>query len=79
MFVYFPLVTRFPQLQFEYRDPEKHFDRSRVHGLVAKLIKIKEVSTATALEVAAGGKVCWYYLIFYVCYINNVLSFGICL
>ena len=48
---------RFPQLQFDYRDPEKNFDRSKVHGLVAKLVKIKDVSTATALEVSAGGKV----------------------
>ena len=49
--------SRFPQLQFEYRDPEKNFDRSKVHGLVAKLITVKDASTATALEVAAGGKV----------------------
>lgn len=50
------LQAKFPQLQFEYRDPERNFNRSSVHGLVAKLIKIKDVSTATALEVAAGGK-----------------------
>ena len=48
---------RFPQLKFQYRDPEKNFDRSKVHGLVAKLVKVKDPSTATALEVAAGGKV----------------------
>ena len=51
------LEARFPQLQFDYRDPERNFDRSRVKGLVAKLIKVKDASTATALEVAAGGKV----------------------
>ena len=48
---------RFPHLQFQYRDPERNFDRSRVKGLVAKLIKIKDPNTASALEVAAGGKV----------------------
>lgn len=51
------LSFRFPQLQFDYKDPEKNFDRSKVHGLVCKLIKIKDVKMATALEVSAGGKV----------------------
>ena len=50
------ILCRFPQLQFEYHDPEKNFDRSKVHGLVAKLIHVKDIKTATALEVAAGGK-----------------------
>lgn len=50
------LEARFPELQFEYRDPEKNFDRRKVSGLVCKLIKVKDVKTATALEVAAGGK-----------------------
>ena len=49
--------ARFPNLQFDYRDPEKNFDRTKVHGLVAKLIRIKDPKTATALEVSAGGKV----------------------
>lgn len=48
---------RFPHLQFDYRDPEKNFDRRKVSGLVCKLIKVKDVKNATALEVAAGGKV----------------------
>ncbi|EAZ14533.1 hypothetical protein OsJ_04455 [Oryza sativa Japonica Group] len=34
----------------------KNFDRSKVKGVVARLIKIKDSSTATALEVAAGGR-----------------------
>lgn len=50
------LESRFPQLQFEYMDPEKNFDRRKVKGMVAKLIKLKDVSAATALEVTAGGK-----------------------
>ncbi|XP_033637022.1 structural maintenance of chromosomes protein 2-like [Asterias rubens] len=50
------LTARFPNLQFEYKDPEKNFDHSRVHGLVARLIKVKDVRNATALEVTAGRK-----------------------
>ncbi|XP_041357437.1 structural maintenance of chromosomes protein 2-like [Gigantopelta aegis] len=50
------LEARFPQLNFQYKDPEKNFDRSKVHGLVCKLIKVNDVKTATALEIAAGSK-----------------------
>lgn len=50
------LASRFPNLQFEYRDPEKNFDRSKVHGLVARLVKVKDVKYATSLEVTAGRK-----------------------
>ena len=51
------LFYRFPQLRFEYRDPERNFDRSKVYGPVASLVQVKDVKTATALEVSAGGKV----------------------
>ena len=64
-FVDVSLQIRFPQLKFDYRDPEKNFDRNKVHGLVAKLIKVESPETATALEVAAGGKV------FVTVYYNN--------
>ncbi|XP_030852618.1 structural maintenance of chromosomes protein 2 [Strongylocentrotus purpuratus] len=50
------LTSRFPNLQFEYKDPEKNFDRSKVHGLVARLLKVKDVKYATSLEVTAGRK-----------------------
>lgn len=50
------LEAKFPNLQFEYRDPEAGFNRSKVKGLVAQLIHVKDVSTATGLEVTAGGK-----------------------
>ena len=50
-------VFRFPQLQFEYKDPEKNFDRRSVHGLVATLLEVKDARNATALEVVAGGRV----------------------
>lgn len=49
--------VRFPQLRFEYKDPDKAFDRKSVHGLVVRLITVKDPHTATALEVSAGGKV----------------------
>lgn len=48
--------AEFPHLQFDYTDPEKNFDRSRVHGLVCKLVQVKDAQHATALEVTAGGK-----------------------
>ena len=54
---------RFPNLQFEYQKPTPNFDRARVKGLVAKLIRISDVTTATALEVTAGGKVHCYYTV----------------
>jgi structural maintenance of chromosome 2 len=38
-------------VEFSYRDPIKNFDRSKVKGVVAKLIKVKDRSTVTALEV----------------------------
>lgn len=50
-------VARYPQLCFNYKDPERNFDHSSVKGLVCKLIKLRDASTATALEVTAGGKV----------------------
>lgn len=38
-------------VEFSYLDPVKNFDRSKVKGVVAKLIKVKDRSTVTALEV----------------------------
>ncbi len=53
-------LSRFPQLNFEYQDPQHNFDRSRVKGLVCNLFKIKDPKFATALEVAAGGRVVFF-------------------
>ncbi|XP_037491870.1 structural maintenance of chromosomes protein 2-1 isoform X2 [Jatropha curcas] len=50
------LSAQLSNVQFTYRDPVKNFDRSKVKGVVAKLIKVKDSSTMTALEVTAGGK-----------------------
>ncbi|KAM9976714.1 hypothetical protein ACTFIR_010558 [Dictyostelium discoideum] len=43
-------------LEFNYTDPSKSFDRSKVKGIVANLITLKDVETATALEICASGK-----------------------
>ncbi|MCL7027639.1 hypothetical protein MKW94_012381 [Papaver nudicaule] len=50
------LTGQSARAQFTYRDPVKNFDRSRVKGIVAKLVKVRDSSTLTALEVTAGGK-----------------------
>lgn len=44
------------RLSFEYADPERNFDRSKVKGMVARLVDIKDPIHSTALEVAAGGR-----------------------
>ena len=44
------------RLRFKYSDPVRGFDRSKVKGLVAKLLSVKKMEHATALEVVAGGK-----------------------
>nr|TKR91180.1 hypothetical protein D5086_0000226910 [Populus alba] len=44
------LSAQLSNLQFTYRDPVRNFDRSKVKGVVAKLIKVKDRSTMTALE-----------------------------
>lgn len=50
------LSAQSANVEFTYRDPVKNFDRSKVKGVVAKLMKVKDSSTMTALEVTAGGK-----------------------
>uniref|UniRef100_A0A672GNI5 SMC hinge domain-containing protein n=1 Tax=Salarias fasciatus TaxID=181472 RepID=A0A672GNI5_SALFA len=50
------LVSRFPNLRFDYKDPERGWDRSKVKGLLANLITVNNASCATALEVVAGGR-----------------------
>lgn len=53
---YESLMGRFPNLRFDYQDPERGWDRSRVKGLLANLITVSDVSYATGLEVVAGGR-----------------------
>lgn len=50
------LEAHLAHLDFDFASPSARFDRSRVKGLVARLIKVKEQRCATALEVAAGGR-----------------------
>ena len=44
------------RLRFDYKDPEKGFDRSQVKGMVGNLLRVSDPAHATALEVAAGAK-----------------------
>ena len=44
------------KLAFNFSDPVKGFDRSKVKGMVAKLVQVKDPRYSTALEVVAGGK-----------------------
>ena len=48
------LSAQLSNVQFTYRDPKKNFDRSKVKGVVAKLIKVKDETTMTALEVSCA-------------------------
>lgn len=50
------LAAPLSQFEFAYSDPEPGFDRSKVKGLVANLITVKDAKYTTALEVTAGGK-----------------------
>ncbi|KAL6061697.1 Structural maintenance of chromosomes protein 2 [Balamuthia mandrillaris] len=50
------LSARLAALEFQYTSPSKNFDRTKVKGLVANLITLKDATTATALEVVAGGR-----------------------
>ncbi|KAJ3556856.1 hypothetical protein NM688_g1793 [Phlebia brevispora] len=52
------LKARLPMLDFNYSDPTPNFDRSKVKGLVANLIKLDQgnYDKATALEIVAGGR-----------------------
>jgi len=44
------------RLRFKYSDPVRGFDRSKVKGIVAKLITVHNPVHATALDVVGGGK-----------------------
>lgn len=48
------LSAQLANIDFSYRDPVRNFDRSKVKGVVAKLIKVKERSAMTALEVSSN-------------------------
>lgn len=50
------LGAKLANFEFNYKNPEPGFDRSKVSGLVAELIEVKDKAAMTALEVTAGGK-----------------------
>jgi structural maintenance of chromosome 2 len=50
------LNSQLQAVKFDFRDPERNFDRDRVKGVVAKLVRVQDPKVTTALEVAAGGK-----------------------
>lgn len=43
-------------MDFRYADPDKGFKRASVKGVLGRLVELKDSQHATALEVAAGGK-----------------------
>jgi structural maintenance of chromosome 2 len=47
------LSGQLANVHFSYHDPVKNFDRSKVKGVLAKLVQVKDSSTATALEVVS--------------------------
>ena len=53
--------SMYPQLRFQYRDPEPNFRKDSVKGLVCQLITLRDHRSAYALDVAAGGKVMWFF------------------
>uniref|UniRef100_W5KLA9 Structural maintenance of chromosomes protein n=1 Tax=Astyanax mexicanus TaxID=7994 RepID=W5KLA9_ASTMX len=52
---YDSFMSQFPNLRFEYRDPEKNWERSKVKGLVASLFTVTDVCYSTALEVVVSS------------------------
>lgn len=45
------LTSQLSGVQFSYSDPERDFQRSRVKGVVARLVHVNDSSAMTALEV----------------------------
>lgn len=70
------LSGKLANVQFTYRDPTKNFDRSKVKGVVAKLIKVKDASTMTALEVCFS-QICITWLFYLGCGLLFIAGFFI--
>ncbi|KAJ2724988.1 Structural maintenance of chromosomes protein 2 [Coemansia sp. Benny D115] len=53
------LEAQMGSFDFQYQDPVRNFDRSKVKGLVATLINIEDKNkfAAVALEITAGGRI----------------------
>lgn len=50
------LSSQLAASEFNFQDPIEGFDRSKVKGVVSRLVTIADPKYASALEVAAGGK-----------------------
>eukprot|EP00889_Picochlorum_renovo_P003508 jgi/Picre1/30538/NNA_005901.t1 len=50
------LSSKVAAAEFHFKDPVKGFDRSKVKGVVSKLVRVQDPKYSSALEVAAGGK-----------------------
>jgi len=50
------LSSTLAAFDFTFDKPSASFDSSKVKGMVAKLVQVQDISTASALEVVAGGK-----------------------
>jgi len=50
------LSSHLSAVKFDFKDPSRGFDRSKVKGVVAKLVRVSDPTISTALEVAAGSK-----------------------
>lgn len=50
------LSSRVAACEFHFKDPVQGFDRSKVKGVVSKLVRVADPKYSSALEVAAGGK-----------------------
>ena len=51
------IKARSSNLEFQYSDPERDFDRRKDKGVVAKLLKVKDQKYNIAIDTACGGKV----------------------
>ena len=51
------IKARSSNLEFQYSDPERDFDRRKVKGIVANLLKVKDQKYNMAIDTACGGKV----------------------
>ena len=51
------IKVRSPYLDIQYNDPERNFDRRKVKGVLANLIKPRDSKYNAALDTAIGGKV----------------------
>ena len=50
------LRAQLSQTEFNFTDPVAKFDRSKVKGMVARLVNIRKPAVMTAVEVAAGAR-----------------------